>query len=65
MEGGDGAKMSESKCWKEKGHVGQVSKGQVEDSGEHPCGVCRKEVGKNSILCVQYNANECFQLSPS
>ena len=24
----------------------------VEDSGEHPCGVCRKGVGDNSILCV-------------
>ena len=23
----------------------QVSKGQVEDSGKHPCGVCRKGVG--------------------
>ena len=24
--------------------------GQVEDSGKHPCGVCRKGVGNNSIL---------------
>ena len=31
----------------------QVSKGQVEDSGEHPCGVCRKGVDDNSILCVE------------
>ena len=31
----------------------QVSKGQVEDSGEHPCGVCRKGVGNNSILSVE------------
>ena len=27
-----------------------VSKGQVEDSGMHPCGVCRKGVSSNSIL---------------
>ena len=26
--------------------------GQAEDSGEHPCGVCRKGVGDNSIFCV-------------
>ena len=31
----------------------QVSKGQVEDSGKHPCGVCRKGVGNNSILSVE------------
>ena len=30
-----------------------MSKGQAEDSGEHPCGVCRKGVGDNSILCVE------------
>ena len=29
-----------------------VSKGQAEDSGDHPCGVCRKGVRDNSILCV-------------
>jgi hypothetical protein len=27
--------------------------GQTEDSGEHPCGVCRKGVGRNSIFCVE------------
>ena len=27
--------------------------GQAEDSGEHPCGVCRKGVGDNSILCIE------------
>ena len=27
--------------------------GQAEDSGEHPCGVCRKVVGRNSIFCVE------------
>ena len=27
----------------------KVSMGQTEDSGEHPCGVCRKGVGDNSI----------------
>ena len=31
----------------------KVSKGQAEDSGEHPCGVCRKGVDDNSILCVE------------
>ena len=27
--------------------------GQVEDSGKHPCGVCRKGVGNNSILSIE------------
>ena len=31
----------------------RLSKGQAEDSGEHPCGVCRKGVGNNSIFCVE------------
>ena len=31
----------------------RVSRFQSEDSGEHPCGVCRKGVGDNSILCVE------------
>ena len=31
----------------------QVNKGQVKDSGNHPCGVCRKGVGNNSILSVE------------
>ena len=26
---------------------------QSEDSGKHPCGVCRKGVASNSILCVE------------
>ena len=30
-----------------------VSRFQSEDSGEHPCGVCRKEVGVNAILCME------------
>ena len=30
-----------------------LSMGQAEDSGEHPCGVCRKGVGNNSIFCVE------------
>ena len=30
----------------------QVSMGQVEDSGQLPCSVCRKKVGRNLILCV-------------
>ena len=28
-----------------------VDKGQVFPSGKHPCGVCRKGVGRNSIFC--------------
>ena len=46
---------------KTKGHVVsgeqewcQVSKSQVEASGEHPCGVCRKGVGNNSNLSVKW-----------
>ena len=31
----------------------KLSMGQAEDSGEQPCGVCRKEVGDNSIFCVE------------
>ena len=27
----------------------QVSRGQVEDSGQFPCDVCREGVGQNSI----------------
>ena len=46
--------------WKDKDSgktkLSQVSKGQTEDSGEYPCGVCRKRVGNNSILCI-----ECFR----
>ena len=31
----------------------RLTKGQAEDSGEHACGVCRKRVGDNSIICVE------------
>ena len=31
----------------------KVSMGQVEDSGEHSCGVCKKRVGDNSIFFVE------------
>ena len=31
----------------------RLSRGQEEDSGDHPCGVCRKGVGDNSIFCVE------------
>ena len=31
----------------------RLSMGQAEDSGKHPCGVCRKGVGDNSIFCVE------------
>lgn len=53
------------RCWKkgmeEKGLRVNVAKtkvlmcrkkcGQVEESGKYPCGVCKKGVGRNSILC--------------
>ena len=31
----------------------RVSRVQSEDSGKHPCGVCRKGVGDNSIRCME------------
>ena len=31
----------------------RLSMDQAEDSGEHPCGVCRKGVGDNSIFGVE------------
>ena len=31
----------------------RLSMGQAEDSGEYPCGVCRKGVGDNLIFCVE------------
>ena len=31
----------------------RMSRFQSEDSGEYPCGVCRKGVGRNAILCVE------------
>ena len=30
-----------------------VSRVRSEDSGKHPCGVCRRGVASNSILCVE------------
>ena len=50
MEKRDGSKGNAGKtkvmqCW--------VSRVQSEDSGKHPCGVCRKGVTSNSILCVE------------
>ena len=29
----------------------EFGSGQAEDSGKWPCGVCRKGVGSNSIVC--------------
>ena len=37
----------------------KVSKGQAEDSGEHPCDVCRNRVGDNSIFCVEWVHTRC------
>ena len=31
----------------------RVSRFQSEDSGKHPCGVCRKGAASNSILCLE------------
>src|ERR1700690_3837112 len=28
-----------------------IDSGQVKSSGKYPCGVCRKGVGRNSIMC--------------
>ena len=36
----------------------RVSRVQSEDSGKHPCGVCRKGVGDNSIRCVEWSGVE-------
>ena len=53
MEGGDGKEGSESvNAGKTKIMWCRLSMGQAEDSGEHPCGVCRKGDGDNSICCV-------------
>ena len=30
----------------------RLSRFQSADSGEYPCGVCRKGVGRNAILCM-------------
>jgi len=32
----------------------QVSSGEVEESGEYPCGVCRQGVGTDSIKCTGF-----------
>ena len=37
----------------------RVSRFQSEDSGKHPCGVCRKGVESNSILCVEWVHKRC------
>ena len=55
---GEGEEMEEedrkeSSAGKTKVMWCQVSKDQAEDSGVHPCGVCRKGVGDNSISCVE------------
>ena len=44
MEGGMEKKKPRVNAGKTKIMWCQVSKGQVEDSGEHPCGVCSKGV---------------------
>ena len=33
----------------------KVGSGAVEETGKYPCGVCKKGVGKNSILCTKCN----------
>ena len=54
MKGWDGKKGLKVNAGETKIMWCKVSKGQAEDSGEHPCGVCRKGDGDNSILCVQW-----------
>ena len=47
-----------------KHHI--ISMGQAEDSGEHPCGVCRKGVGDNLILfvkCLRWVHKRCSGIS--
>ena len=34
----------------------QLDKGQIEDSEECPCSVCKKRVGSNSSMCVEYHS---------
>ena len=36
---------------KTKVMICEIGAGQVKSSGKYPCGVCKKGVGKNSILC--------------
>ena len=33
-----------------------AGKGQIEDSEECPCSVCKKRVGSNSGMCVKYHS---------
>ena len=48
MEGGDGKEGLRVNAGKTKIMWCRLSMGQAEDSGEHPCGVCRKGVSDNS-----------------
>ena len=32
----------------------EIGAGQVKSSGKYPCGVCKKRVGRNSILCSKW-----------
>ena len=49
MKGWDGKKGLKVNAGETKIMWCKVSKGQAEDSGEHPCGVCRKGVGDNKL----------------
>ena len=53
MEEGDGKESLRVNAGKTNIMWCRLSMGQAEDSGEHPCGVCRKGVGDNSIFCVE------------
>ena len=53
MEEGHGIVGAESEHWKDEGH--EVSGEQAVDTGNHPCIVCRKGVGCNSVMCVSYH----------
>ena len=71
MEGGDGKEGSESlrvNAGKTKVMWCRVSKGQVEHSGDHPCGVCRELVAiqsyaKSILGCMQGCLNVCSMMS--
>jgi len=46
-----GSKRFEDEYGKNEGNVQLSMKDKVEEKGKWPCGVCKKRVGNNSILC--------------
>ena len=39
---------------KTKDMIWKVRKVQVENSGKYPCSACKKGVGSNSLVCVEF-----------